>query len=111
MSTRDGYFTCEQPLNSSPPLKLESVQLDRALGDTFLREECRYLEPLISLELDYLTKFVVVNKSAVASKFLAICQQGMIYSDKDDRPTFLKALRSFLGSYSICQSQGETRRE
>jgi hypothetical protein len=46
------------------------VQLDRALGNTLLREEGGYLEPLISLELNHLTEFVVVDESAVASEFL-----------------------------------------
>ena len=56
-------------------VELESVQLDRALGDTLLCQERGYFEPLISLELDYLTKFVIVDKSTVASKFLPTDQK------------------------------------
>ena len=86
------------------------MQLDRALGNTLLREECGYFEPLISLELDYLTEFVIVDKSTVASKFLTIYQNYLLWDDKDDRETFLKAFRSFLGSYSIqpCSESGCT---
>ena len=88
-------------LNSSPLLNLESVQLDRALGNTLLCEECGYFEPLVSLELDYLTEFIIVNKSAIASKFLTVCQTSRYATIKMTDKTFLKALRSFLGSYSI----------
>ena len=75
-------------LNSSPSLNLESVQLDRALGNTLLCEECGYFEPLISLELDYLTEFIVVNESAIASKFLGACQTSRYATMKiTDRPS------------------------
>jgi len=46
------------------------VQLDGVLRDALLREELDNLEPLITLKLDDLTHFLVVNECAVASKFL-----------------------------------------
>lgn len=71
MRCRDSHSSNDQQfLNSSPFGKLESVQLDCALGDTLLREECGHLEPLISLKLDHLPEFVVIDESAVAGEFL-----------------------------------------
>jgi len=52
------------------PLCLEPMQLDGTLGDAFLDEECGDLEPLISLELNHLSKLFVVDECAVTSEFL-----------------------------------------
>jgi hypothetical protein len=47
------------------------MELDRGLGNTLLREECGYLSPLVTLELDYLAHLLVVDEGAVASELLA----------------------------------------
>jgi hypothetical protein len=46
------------------------MELDRGLGNTLLREECGYLSPLVTLELDDLTHLLVVDEGAVASELL-----------------------------------------
>jgi hypothetical protein len=46
------------------------VQLDSVLRDTLVREELDNLKSLITLKLDDLTHFLVVNECAVASKLL-----------------------------------------
>ena len=48
----------------------EPVNLDSRLRDPFLGEEIRYLESLITLELDDLTHLLVVDEGAVAGEFL-----------------------------------------
>ena len=49
----------------------ESVEFDRRLGDALFGEEVGDLKTLITLELDDLAEFFVVNKSAVACKILS----------------------------------------
>jgi hypothetical protein len=46
------------------------VQLNGVLRNALLREEFDNLKPLITLQLDDLTHFLVVDKGAVASKLL-----------------------------------------
>lgn len=50
--------------------ELEPVQLDGVLRNAFLREELDNLKPLITLQLDDLTHFLVVDECAVTSKLL-----------------------------------------
>jgi hypothetical protein len=49
---------------------LESMQLNGVLRDALFRQEVDNLKPLITLKLDNLTHFLVVNECAVASKLL-----------------------------------------
>lgn len=48
----------------------EPMQLDVSLRDSLFRKEVGDLDSLITLKLDDLTHLLVVNESAVASKFL-----------------------------------------
>jgi hypothetical protein len=50
---------------------LESMHLDGGFFQTILDEEGGDLGTLVSLELDDLSHFLIVDKSAVASEFLA----------------------------------------
>lgn len=75
------------------------MQLDGAPRDTFINEEVRDFDPLISLKLDDLAHFLIVNKITIASKLLQQLDKPKI-GYKSEWQTFLKALRSFLGSYS-----------
>jgi hypothetical protein len=46
------------------------VQLDGVLRNALLREEFDNLEPLITLQLDDLTHFLVIDECTVTSKLL-----------------------------------------
>jgi hypothetical protein len=46
------------------------VHLDGGLFNSILDQEVGYLAPLVTLELDDLTHLFVVNKGAIAGKFL-----------------------------------------
>ena len=46
------------------------MELDRGPGNTLFREECGYLGPLVTLELDDLTHLLVVDEGAIASELL-----------------------------------------
>ena len=48
----------------------EPMQLDGGLGDTLVREECRYLGSLVTLKLYDFTHLVVINESSITGKFL-----------------------------------------
>jgi hypothetical protein len=79
------------------------VHLDGGFLQTILDKEGGDLGTLISLELDDLAHFLIVDKSAVASKFLSKLIKLMDRYIKPLMPTFLKAFRSFLASYSIAK--------
>lgn len=59
-------------LYNSPSVqdRSEPVYLYGGLGDALLSEELRNLHTLITLELDDLTGLLILDESAVASKFL-----------------------------------------
>ena len=78
---------------------LEPMQLNSVFRDALFGEEIGNLDPLVTLKLNDLTHLLIVNEIAVASKFLQnlVSQRPKIEVAKK---TFLKALRSFLGSYS-----------
>ena len=80
---------------------LETMHLDGGFLQTILDEEGGDLGTLISLELDDLAHFLIVDKSAVASEFLSRLIKHIDRRIKPLMLTFLKAFRSFLGSYSI----------
>ena len=48
----------------------ETVDLDGALRDALLNEECGDLQPLVALQLDDLSSLLILNESTVAGKFL-----------------------------------------
>jgi hypothetical protein len=81
------------------------MHLDGGFLQAILDEEGGDLGTLISLKLDDLSHFLIVYKSAVASEFLSRFIKTidrLIYKTVDIL-TFLKAFRSFLGSYSIAK--------
>lgn len=82
------------------------MQLDGVLRDALFGEEVSYLDPLITLKLDDLTHFLVVNEVTVAGEFLCSGYPSVhLYPEArghaEHHCTFLNALRSFLGSYSV----------
>lgn len=82
---------------------LETMHLDGGFLQAIVDEEGGDLGTLISLELDDLAHFLIVDKSAVASEFLS---RLIKLVDRWIKPlilTFLNAFRSFLGSYSIAK--------
>ena len=79
------------------------MHLDGGFIQAILDQEIVGLGTLVSLELDDLAHFLIVDKSAVASEFLS---RSIKLIDRHMKPlmlTFLKAFRSFLGSYSIAK--------
>ena len=50
--------------------RLETVNLDSALGNALLGEELRNLYTLITLELDDLAGLLIIDEGTVAGKFL-----------------------------------------
>jgi len=60
----------QRPLNPSPFADLESMQLDRALGNALFGQELGNLQALIALELDDLARLFVVDEGTVAGEFL-----------------------------------------
>jgi len=58
---------CKEPASTS---FLESMHLDRSSLNSILCQEGGNLGALISLKLDNLSHFLIVDKSAVASEFL-----------------------------------------
>ena len=50
--------------------RLETVDLDRILRNAFFDKESRYLQPLVTLKLNDLAGFFIINESTVASEFL-----------------------------------------
>ena len=53
------------------------MHLDGRFFDAVLNEEIGDLATLVSLELDDLTQFLVVNESAIAGKFLFAFVSGL----------------------------------
>jgi hypothetical protein len=70
-------------VNLNSLLTLESVHLDSRFFDAILDEESGNLATLVSLELNDLTQFLVVNKSAVAGKFLCADVRVCHYDERD----------------------------
>ena len=79
------------------------MHLDSGFLQAILDEEGGDLGTLISLELDDLAHFLIVDKSAVTSKFLLSLIKLINRRIKLVMLTFLNAFRSFLGSYSIAK--------
>ena len=79
------------------------MHLDSGFLQAILDEEGGDLGTLISLELDDLAHFLIVDKSAVTSKFLLSLIKLINRRIKLVILTFLNAFRSFLGSYSIAK--------
>jgi hypothetical protein len=71
------------------------VDLDHSLGKAFFNEERGDLEPLISLKLDNLAKFFVVDYGAVASKFLRERISGIVFRKRIN--DLLESLEKLLG--------------
>lgn len=80
------------------------MHLDGRFVQAILDQEIVDLGTLVSLELDDLAHFLIVDKSAVASEFLSRLIKLTDRHIKLLILTFLKAFRSFLGSYSIAKS-------
>jgi len=57
---------------------LETVQLDRRARDAFLDEEVADLCALITLKLDNLASFLVIDKGTIAGEFLLECLQEFL---------------------------------
>lgn len=90
-----------EPSPTLPQTRSEPVHLDGRLFNPVFDQEVRNLATLVTLKLDDLTHLLVVNKGAVAGKFLAIDQSPRVYEwDRLINCTFLNAFKSFLGSYS-----------
>jgi len=84
------------------------MYFDGVLRDTFLGQEVRNLEPLVTLKLDDLSSLLIFDEGTVASEFLtdrtkSALGQPMGVPCRQGRLTFLKALRSFLESYSAIE--------
>ena len=76
---------------------LESMHLDGGFFQTILDEEGGDLGTLVSLELDDLSHFLIVDKSAVASEFLArLFRAQGIDRKKTIDANFLEGLEKFL---------------
>jgi hypothetical protein len=92
---------------------LEAMQLHGVLGDTLLDQEGLNLEPLVTLELDNLAGLLIFDEGTIASEFLSDRTRSALGQTRTSATsvlgtggcrqgerTFLKALRSFLESYS-----------
>ena len=77
------------------------MHLDGGFLQTILDEEVGDLGTLVSLELNDLAHFLIVDKSTVASEFL--WRVIRLRQKKTLMLTFLKAFKSFLESYSIAK--------
>ena len=77
------------------------MHLDGGFLQAILDEEGGDLGTLVSLELDNLAHFLIIDKSAVASEFLWRLIKPIDGLIKPLILTFLNAFKSFLGSYSI----------
>lgn len=88
------------PLDSPMPY-LEPMQLDSVPGDALFGEEVCNLDPLVTLKLNDLTHLFIINEVAVASELLKQSGEPTSKKNQNSQETFLKALRSFLGSYSV----------
>lgn len=59
-------------------IRLESVELDGLLVDTFLNEHSKDLGPLVSLKLDNLSTFLVIYDRSIASELLLECLEKLL---------------------------------
>ena len=89
------------------------MQLDGVLRDALLGQEVLNLDPLVALKLDDFASLLVFDEGTVASEFLSDRTRSawVEHGNRQTAPihwaprrqgerTFLKALRSFLESYS-----------
>ena len=78
--------------------RLETVNLDSALGNALLGEELRNLYTLITLELDDLAGLLIIDEGTVAGKFLSVAvSQCDVLRDASKRIYLLKCLQKLLG--------------